>query len=64
MMLLFARKIAVDELVQEYFANFSTPSSSPSVSVAANNEKNVLVTDCTGSLGGHLVYSLAQWANL
>lgn len=55
-----ARRKAVDEYVENYTSGFSSPGSSPSASVPSNNEKVVLVTGGTGSLGGHLVYHLAQ----
>ncbi|RDW64444.1 Male sterility, NAD-binding [Aspergillus mulundensis] len=56
------RKKAVDELVDRYTASFSVPDSLPSSATGAPNpnEKVVLVTGATGSLGGHLVYHLAQ----
>lgn len=57
---LASRQKAVDELVQRYAADFCAPTSSPSAATPADNEKVVLVTGATGSLGGHLAYHLAQ----
>ncbi|KAL2808100.1 beta-ketoacyl synthase [Aspergillus granulosus] len=57
---LTARRQAVDELVQKYTTSFSVPDSLPSSAPASPNEKVVLVTGASGSLGGHLVYHLAQ----
>ncbi|KAJ5698625.1 Type I Polyketide synthases (Type I PKS) [Penicillium macrosclerotiorum] len=57
---LIARKEAVNEYVEKYTALFSSPGSSPSSLIPNNNEKVVLVTGATGSLGGHLVYHLAH----
>ncbi|KAJ4178461.1 fusarubin cluster-polyketide synthase [Fusarium falciforme] len=54
------RQKAVDELVQKYTAGFSAPSSDPSATLPADNEKVVLITGATGGLGSHLVYSIAQ----
>jgi thioester reductase-like protein/acyl carrier protein len=54
------RRKAVDEYVEKYTAGFSMPSSSPSSTIPSTNEKVVLVTGGTGSLGGHLVYHMAQ----
>lgn len=57
---LAARKKAIDDYVQKYTARFSAPESSPSSTSPNDNEKVVLVTGASGSLGGHLVYHLAQ----
>jgi thioester reductase-like protein/acyl carrier protein len=54
------RRKAVDEYVEKYTAGFSSPRSSPSSAIPSTNEKVVLVTGGTGSLGGHLVYHMAQ----
>ncbi|KUI53252.1 Conidial yellow pigment biosynthesis polyketide synthase [Cytospora mali] len=55
-----ARKVAVDNYVQRYTAGFSVPIPSPTASAPNENEKVVLVTGASGSLGGHLVYHIAQ----
>lgn len=57
---LAARRKAVDEYVEKYTAGFSAPVSSPSATAPSDNEKVVFVTGASGSLGGHLVYHLAQ----
>ncbi|KAF7551423.1 hypothetical protein G7Z17_g5015 [Cylindrodendrum hubeiense] len=57
---LAARKAAVDGFVKKYTAGFSAPGSSPSSAVPSDNEKVVLVTGASGSLGGNLVYHIAQ----
>ncbi|EQL02219.1 beta-ketoacyl synthase domain-containing protein [Ophiocordyceps sinensis CO18] len=57
---LAARKQAVDALVAKYTAGFSAPGVSPSAPMPSDDEKVVLVTGASGSLGGHLVYHLAQ----
>lgn len=57
---LAARKKAVDEYVQKYTTGFSAPLPSPSSPAQSDSEKVVLVTGASGSLGGHLVYHLAQ----
>ncbi|KAI1378966.1 ketoacyl-synt-domain-containing protein [Hypoxylon crocopeplum] len=59
-----ARQKAVDEYVAKYTAGFSVPMPSPSAAAPADNEKVVLVTGASGSLGGHLVYHLAQLADV
>ncbi|KAL9069423.1 MAG: hypothetical protein Q9157_006161 [Trypethelium eluteriae] len=53
-------KKAVDAYVQMYTAAFSAPSSSRSSPAPGSNEKVVLITGASGSLGSHLVYHLAQ----
>ncbi|KAH9904016.1 hypothetical protein F4778DRAFT_770564 [Xylariomycetidae sp. FL2044] len=55
-----ARQKAVDELVQKYTAGYSPPSSNPSAAMPGENDKVVLVTGATGSLGNHIVWHLAQ----
>ncbi|KAF4589049.1 Type I Iterative Polyketide synthase (PKS) [Ophiocordyceps camponoti-floridani] len=57
-----ARKKAVDDLVGKYTAGFTGPtaSSAPTLGLPDDNEKVVLVTGASGSLGGHLVYHMAQ----
>ncbi|RYP79317.1 hypothetical protein DL770_006722 [Monosporascus sp. CRB-9-2] len=57
---LAARKKAIDDYVQKYTAWFSVPAPSLTAAAPADNEKVVLVTGATGSLGGHLVYQLAH----
>ncbi|RMZ78667.1 hypothetical protein DV738_g3768, partial [Chaetothyriales sp. CBS 135597] len=57
---LAARRDAVTEYVEKYTTGFSAPKSLPSASAPDANEKVVLVTGASGSLGGHLVYHLAQ----
>ncbi|KAL7623783.1 fusarubin cluster-polyketide synthase [Parahypoxylon ruwenzoriense] len=54
-----ARKKAVDNYVQKYTSGFTGPLSSLSPA-PADNSKVVLVTGASGSLGGHLVYHIAQ----
>ncbi|GAB1312815.1 fusarubin cluster-polyketide synthase [Madurella fahalii] len=58
-----ARRAAVDAYVRKYVAGFSAPDpvASPSALAApSDNEKVVLVTGASGSLGSNLVYHLAQ----
>ncbi|CAK1367940.1 unnamed protein product [Cercospora beticola] len=55
-----ARKQAVTELVNKYTAGFTAPSPDPNGKMPAENEKVVLVTGASGSLGGHLTYHLAM----
>lgn len=57
---LAARKEAVDAYVTRYTDGFTAPVPDPSASMPAENAKVVLVTGGTGSLGGHLVYHMAQ----
>ncbi|RDW58256.1 hypothetical protein BP6252_13667 [Coleophoma cylindrospora] len=57
---LATRKQAVDELVAKYTAGWSAPVSSLSAAALGENEKVILVTGASGSLGGHLVYHLAH----
>ncbi|KAH7120580.1 hypothetical protein EDB81DRAFT_914248 [Dactylonectria macrodidyma] len=62
--LLATRKAAVDDLVQKYTAGFTIPASLPSSPAPNNNEKVVLVTGASGSLGGNLVYHIAQLSDV
>ena len=55
-----ARKKAVDDLVEKYTAGFKAPVPNPNGEMPAQNEKVILVTGASGSLGGHLTYHLAQ----
>ncbi|KAH7139674.1 hypothetical protein B0J13DRAFT_66577 [Dactylonectria estremocensis] len=57
---LAARKAAVDDFVQKYTSGFSVPTSLASPTAPNDNEKVVLVTGASGSLGGNLVYHIAQ----
>jgi thioester reductase-like protein/acyl carrier protein len=58
---LAARERAVDELVQKYTAGYSGPAlPSSSAPVPKDDEKVVLVTGASGSLGSHLAYHIAQ----
>ncbi|KAI1506778.1 ketoacyl-synt-domain-containing protein, partial [Biscogniauxia marginata] len=57
---LAARKKAVDEYVQKYTAGFFVPAPSASTTAPADNEKVVLVTGASGSLGGNVVFHLAH----
>ncbi|ORY66531.1 polyketide synthase [Pseudomassariella vexata] len=54
-----SRKKAVEELVAKYTSGFSVPSPTGALPAANPNEKVVLVTGASGSLGGNLVYHLA-----
>ncbi|CAI7591626.1 unnamed protein product [Penicillium glandicola] len=54
------RKEAVDAYVEKYTVGFSLPASSPSSPIPTIDENVVLVTGATGSLGGHLIYHMAQ----
>lgn len=54
------RKQAIDTLVAKYSANFSAPTSNETAPMPNLNEKVVIVTGDSCSLGGHLVYHLAQ----
>ncbi|KAK2014996.1 beta-ketoacyl synthase domain-containing protein [Colletotrichum eremochloae] len=54
------RKKAVDAFVEKYTAGWTPPTSAPYGTMPSENEKVVLVTGASGSLGGHLVYHLAQ----
>ncbi|KAL2170142.1 hypothetical protein VTG60DRAFT_5164 [Thermothelomyces hinnuleus] len=61
-----ARRAAVDAYVRKYVAGFAAPEQASSPSAAApsvvdgDDEKVVLVTGASGSLGSNLVYHLAQ----
>lgn len=57
---LAVRRQAVTDYVEKYTAGFVAPKPSPSSAATSDNEKVVLVTGASGSLGGHLVYHLAQ----
>ncbi|KAI0437215.1 beta-ketoacyl synthase [Xylaria telfairii] len=58
---LMARENAVDRLVQKYTAGFTGPTAPPATALApADDEKVVLVTGASGSLGSHLAYHIAQ----
>jgi thioester reductase-like protein/acyl carrier protein len=57
---LASRKAAVDGYVQKYTLGFNGPVSPPSDTAPSNSDRVVLVTGASGSLGGHLVYHLAQ----
>lgn len=58
---LAAREKAVDRLVAKYTSSYSGPAP-PSESARAinDNEKVVLITGASGSLGSHLVYHISQ----
>jgi iterative type I PKS product template protein len=58
--LLDARKHAVDLLVEEFTGGFSAPNADATASRPEISQKVVLVTGGSGSLGGHLVYHIAQ----
>ncbi|KAK4122076.1 ketoacyl-synt-domain-containing protein [Parathielavia appendiculata] len=58
-----ARRAAVDAYVRKYVAGFSAPGQVVSLSTGtapSGDEKVVLVTGASGSLGSNLVYHLAQ----
>ncbi|KGO63928.1 Male sterility, NAD-binding [Penicillium italicum] len=57
---LAARRDAVTEYVEKYTAGFAAPKLFPSATAPDTNEKVILVTGASGSLGGHVVYHLAQ----
>lgn len=57
---LTARKEAVDACIRKYTSGFSAPTFSPSAVAPSDKEKVILVTGASGSLGGNLVYHLAQ----
>lgn len=54
------RRKVVTEYMDKYTAGFSVPSPSPSAIAPSTNEKVILVTGGSGSLGSYLVYHLAQ----
>ncbi|EFQ36810.1 beta-ketoacyl synthase domain-containing protein [Colletotrichum graminicola M1.001] len=54
------RERAVDACVKKYTAGWTPPTSAPYGAMPIKEEKVVLVTGASGSLGGHLVYHLAQ----
>ncbi|KAI9654519.1 MAG: Type I Iterative PKS [Bathelium mastoideum] len=55
-----ARQKAVDDYLRKYTGRFLAPAYSQSAITPSSDEKVVLVTGASGSLGGHLVYHLAQ----
>ncbi|KAF2637343.1 ketoacyl-synt-domain-containing protein [Massarina eburnea CBS 473.64] len=55
-----ARKEAVNAYVRKYTAGFSVSTPSSLLPLPNDSEKVVLVTGASGSLGGNLVYHLAQ----
>ena len=57
-------KKTIDEYVEKYTAGFSAPNPSSRQPVSGNNEKVVLVTGASGSLGGHLTFKLALLAGV
>lgn len=57
---LAAREQAVEEYVYKYTTGFTSPAPSSAARAPSEHEKVVVVTGGTGSLGGHLVYHLAQ----
>lgn len=59
-----ARKEAVDGYVKKYTAGFSCPAPPNIAPTLSPTEKVVLITGATGSLGGHLVYHIAQLADV
>ncbi|KAH8200904.1 hypothetical protein TruAng_004913 [Truncatella angustata] len=61
---LVARKRAIDEYVEKYTAGFSAPVLSSRDSAASDNDKVVLVTGATGSLGGHLAFKMAHLSDV
>lgn len=56
---LAARKKVVDDYVQMYTAGFSAPGFNSSAHGPSDNEKVVLVTGASGSLGSNLVHHIA-----
>jgi iterative type I PKS product template protein len=59
-----ARKQAVESLVEEFASRFSAPTLNDTAPDESKDSRIVLVTGGTGSLGGHLVYHLAQQADV
>lgn len=58
---LAVREKAVDAFVEKYTAGFAGPAPpSPSAPAPKDDEKVVLITGATGSLGSHLAYHIAQ----
>ncbi|KAF2853068.1 ketoacyl-synt-domain-containing protein [Plenodomus tracheiphilus IPT5] len=54
------RKSMIDKLILKYSAGFAVPVPSSSSKLPAEQEKIILVTGATGSLGGNLVQYLSQ----
>lgn len=61
---LASRRQAVLDYVEKYTAGFVAPTSSNSGILPNETEKVILVTGASGSLGGHLVYHLAQLSDV
>lgn len=59
-----ARQKAVDAYVEKYTAGFTVPAPSLTATAPRPDEKVVLVTGASGSLGGHVVLHLAQRADV
>nr|APX43974.1 polyketide synthase [Pestalotiopsis microspora] len=59
-----ARKQKIDEYVEKYIAGWSAPVPKPRAAVPNDNEKVVLVTGASGSLGGHLTFKLAHLSDV
>lgn len=58
---LTAREQAVDRLVAKYTAGYSGPASPPAAASAPkDNEKVVIITGASGSLGSHLTWHVVQ----
>lgn len=57
---LASRRRAVLEYVVKHTTGFVAPAFSPSATLPSESEKIILITGASGSLGGHLVYHLAQ----
>ena len=57
---LTTRMKAVEQYVQKYTADFYGPSNSPSNVSTIDDEKVILITGASGSLGAHLTYHMAQ----
>jgi len=58
--ILDARKQAVDELLEEFITSISAPTADDRAPIPTDDDKVVLVTGGSGSLGARLVYHLAQ----
>lgn len=57
---LAAREAAVDRCVAKYSAGYTGPTSSPTLPAPKADEKVVVVTGASGSLGSHLVWHTIQ----